>query len=357
MTTRIKKVQQLLRDENVDALIIENTTDLHYLTGLQLSAGTLLISKKTGACLFVDGRYFEACRKKAPCDVILSSEKALSDYLKKRKSIHTIAFDSRSTTYQRFLALRKTLRAIDRSLTPIDQPIKLLRALKESQELAALRRAANLGSQGFDFVVSKLRTGITEIELARQLEIFWLQKGGEGLAFEPIIAFGPNSALPHYRAGTTRLKKGQPVLIDIGVTLGKYHSDMTRVVFFGKPNPKLAKIYEIVRGGQQAALDQCRPGITAQELDNVARSYIKKAGYGEKFSHGLGHGVGLEVHELPVISYANPKKTVLEPGMAITIEPGIYIPGLGGVRIEDTVLITGKGHENLTKRSKELTIV
>lgn len=164
--------------------------------------------------------------------------------------------------------------------------------------------------------------------------------------------------MPHYRAGNTKLKQGMPILIDIGVNYRHYHSDMTRVVFLGEPDPKLKTIYHIVEKAQKEALQLCKPGTLIGELDRAARGYIESQGYGDHFGHGLGHGVGLEIHELPNVRNKPPfNSMVLLPGMVITIEPGIYIPDIGGVRIEDTIVITENGHENLTERSKELNIL
>lgn len=349
---RIEKIQQAVDSQEVEALLIEQKSDLYYLLGLDLSAGSLIITPSE-AHLFVDGRYYQACLEKNPCAVTLSTDTALKDYLK-LKRITQLAFDAENTSYQRFLKLE----TIVPTLVSINGPLKRIRAIKEPCEIALLRAAASLGCCGYDFVVSQLKEGINEIDLARALEIFWLQKGGEGLAFSPIIAFGPNSALPHYRAGNSSLQKKQPVLIDIGVTLQHYHSDMTRVLFFGEPLTQLLEIYEIVQQAQQAALDHCQPGTTTGELDLIARDLISRHGYGAHFTHSLGHGVGLDIHEYPTLRYRpDVEPVLLEAGMVITIEPGIYLPGVGGVRIEDTVVITENGYENLTDRSKEKKVL
>ena len=268
-----------------------------------------------------------------------------------------LGFPSEDTTYQRYTQLKKSLDEASISLIAIENPVRRLRTIKDSDELARLREAASLGSLGYDLVVDLLEEGITEQELAHALEIFWLKQGGKKLAFDPIIAFGSNSSQPHYRAGNTKLEKGQPVLIDIGVTLNDYHSDMTRVVFYGEPSNLMRKIYGIVKDAQAAALALCRPGTTVGELDNAARQLIAQTGYGEQFSHSLGHGLGLEVHEPPTLRNKPPfNDIVLQPGMVITIEPGVYLPDTGGVRIEDSVVITADGYEDLTQRSKELRI-
>lgn len=330
-----------------DALLVDEAVDLYYLTGLQLSAGVLVVHAE-GAHLLVDSRYYELAQKQASCDVVLTDKMPLPQFLATPLlgSIKTIGFDSDHTPYSRFQTWQETL---GRTLVPLKHPLAHLRMIKDAEEVELLRQAAALGVQGYDFVCTLLKEGISEAEIALELELFWKRRGSRGLAFEPIIAFGANGSMPHYRAGSTILKKGTSVLIDIGVNLAHYHSDMTRVVYFGEPHPKIKEIYAIVAQAQEKALALCRPGVNIGELDAAARGYIAEKGYGEYFSHSLGHGVGLEIHEAPTLRNQPPFKDMkLEVGMVITIEPGIYLPGIGGVRLEDTVVITPQGHENLT---------
>lgn len=350
---RVLKLLDILKKHGCDAFIIEDPVNLYYLTGLELSSG-MLLAHDQGAHLCVDGRYFENAEKGSPFPVLRSDEMTLAQRLASAPFgfIKTLAFDSENTTFKRFEELEESLSC---ALIPLDNPVATLRLLKDPEELHLLHEASALGCAGFKHVCSLLKEGITEIELARELEIFWKRKGSKALAFEPIIAFGSNSSMPHYRAGSSTLKKGMPVLIDIGVNLAHYHSDMTRVVFFGEPDPKMREIYAIVQEAQQLALERCRPGVLIGEVDAAARSYIASKGYGEHFSHGLGHGIGLEIHEAPSIRNKPPFQTMpLVPGMVITIEPGIYLPGIGGVRFEDTIAITSEGYENLTKNYLEL---
>lgn len=351
---RIKNIQKYLRKQDCDALIIDEPIDLFYLTDIELSLGRLLILHNK-AVLFVDGRYFEACRKKTSLPVVLTSgygknsafAATLEKILPKGK---ILSFDGITESYQNFTDLKKLARGCW-SLKALIDPVKKARAIKDADEIEALRKAAKLGAKGFDHVLTLLKEGITERKVAHQLEIFWLEKGGEKCAFPPIIAFGENTSQPHYRSGERRLKQGDIVLIDIGVVLKKYNSDMTRTLFFGDPDPKLLEIYSVVREAQALALERCVPGTKIKDVDGAARDFIAKKGFGNYFPHGLGHGVGLEIHELPLvkrlISY---EEEILAPGMVITIEPGIYLPGLGGVRLEDTIVINEKGYENLTLR-------
>lgn len=361
---RLHAIQQILQESSSDALIVDDPINIYYMTGIEVSTGRLLIHSKA-AHLIVDNRYFEICKQASPFPVLESDNPNFESRLSSPEFsfIHSLSFDSDNTSYKSYIQLQKVIETVASSsqnprkitLIPLDNPIKKLRSVKDKSEIEVLKTAATLGSQGFDFVLTLLKEGITEIEIASELEIFWKRKGSKSLAFDPIIAFGPNSSKPHYRAGKMALKRGNIVLIDIGVNLHHYHSDMTRTVFFGDPNPKLKEIYAIVKEAQEAALSICKPGTPIGELDAAARNLITSRGYGPNFTHSLGHGVGLEIHELPVIKNTSPHKDIaLVPGMVITIEPGIYLPGIGGVRIEDTIVINEIGYENLTNRSKDL---
>lgn len=355
---RLKKLQNHLKTENCDILLIEDVTNIFYMTGLELSMGKLLVDADD-ACLVVDSRYYETCQKLNPFPVLLLQENAIEEWISQRNSPSKISFDSSTTSYSRYLEIKKQIAALDKrlgssknlKLKALHAPLRKLRCIKDADEIALLKTAADLGSEGFDFLCNSLAPGISELQLALELDIFWKRKGSKSLAFDPIIAFGPNSSMPHYKPSNQRLKEGDNVLLDIGVNVKHYHSDMTRVVFFGQRSKKVQEIYAIVREAQQRALRLCKPGTSVKALDAAARNYIAEKGYGEHFTHNLGHGVGLEIHEAPMLSQKGPDRNVkLEEGMVITIEPGIYLPDIGGVRLEDCVAITANGYENLTKR-------
>jgi Xaa-Pro aminopeptidase len=359
---RIKRVQQILLSASLDALVVESPIDLYYLTGFHVSRGTLLIHLE-GAHLLVDNRYIEHCQATSPIPVLLSDQFPLNQVLQQPSFgfIRRLGFDSGHCSYQEFLDLQHSLSHLTQKieLCPLACPLMQLRIFKEEEEITCLRAAAQLGSEGYDYLVStQLKEGITEAELALELEMFWRKNGAQGVAFDPIIAFGMHSSMPHYRAGSQSLQKGMVVLIDIGVRYQDYHSDMTRTLFFGDPDPQLLPIYSIVKKAQELALELCRPGVQVGEIDRSAREYIKQMGYADFFKHSLGHGIGLEVHEAPFLKQKAPDgERRLEVGMVITVEPGIYLPRLGGVRIEDTIAITADGHENLTRRSSEMMLI
>ncbi len=343
---RLERLQKELNHYECDALLIENPVDLLYLTGLTLSAGKLIVGRHH-RCLFVDGRYSEYSLSQALYPVCMLENESLVNMLKDGQ-MQLLGFDAAQISYQRFLELEKLLPFC--TLKPINDPILQLRMIKDADEIILLKKAAHLAYQGYQHVLSQLRIGVTEIELANALEFFWKERGARKMAFEPIIAFGANSSKPHYRCSDTPLKMNDHVLIDIGVMLSDYCSDMTRVHFFGTPPKEIATIYPLVEEAKNRALAACRPGMLIGELDTIARSYLTANGYANEFCHSLGHGLGLEVHEPPSIREHNKFHNLkLAAGMVITIEPGLYLPKIGGVRLEDTILITTDGYENLTK--------
>ena len=307
---RVKKVQDMLAQKAVDALLIEDEVNLYYMTGLSLSASKLLVTHQE-AMLFVDARYLELCQKRSPFPVQLLDPSKLDQIFQGVfASIRTLAFASDKLSYHGYMQLKKQLDALPHpiQLVPLQNPLQAIRLYKDQEEIEKLKSASNLGSAGFDFLCSILHEGISEEEAASELEIFWKKSGASSAAFDPIIAFGANSSMPHYRAGQARLEKGQIILIDIGVTLNHYHSDMTRVAFFEAADALLLSIHSIAQNAQEAALEKCRPGTPLGALDTAAREVIDKAGYGKHFTDSLGHGIGLEVHEYPTIKNADPLK-------------------------------------------------
>jgi len=338
-----KRSSGFLNHLKFDGCLIEDPTDLLYLTGLQLSAGIIGVTSKK-IKLFVDGRYFEYCSKHSPFPVELISKEAVEKFLVKAKEI---AFDSVLTSVDRFEQLKKQYST---RLRPVPQILKKARAVKDEAELKAMEKSAKLCWKGFEHVKKILKVGITEREVALAFEIFCRENGAEKLAFDPIIAFGKNSAYPHYHPGNVKLKKGDLVLVDIGVSLDHYHSDMTRTVFFGKPDPRLVLLETVVKKAHGAAIAICKAGVKVGDLDKAARKVIAAAGMEEMIVHSLGHGIGLETHEFPRLKYkGDDHDVILEADMVITIEPGLYLPGVGGIRYEDTVAVTKNGCKNFYK--------
>ena len=343
-------MQEQLKFWQVDAYVCEDPTNIFYLAGIHLSSGLLLIDRKN-VTLFVDGRYTEAAQKTAACTAQKREDASLFApcYW---KGIETVGFDV-NASYLSVATLKKRLKAAQKrsegfpsiKLKPLDRPILRLREIKDRYELERIKRSAELLWKGFLHAKKKLRVGIKEKEIAWEFELYCRKQGAESLSFPPIVAFGSGSALPHYQTGGKKLSQGDIVLMDLGVCLDDYASDMTRTLFFkGGGSKQLQTLYQVVEEAKEAALALCRPGTPLHKLDQAARKVMLKAGLEELFIHRLGHGVGLDVHEFPDLSL---KKATLKEGMVITIEPGLYLPGKGGVRLEDMVIITKTGHQNL----------
>jgi Xaa-Pro aminopeptidase len=343
LANRLKGLQAELAIHEVEALIIEDPIDLLYFTGLLLSVGQLLVAKDS-ALLLLDGRYKE--RGSQGVYPVADLSTSMFEQFMRDHAISRVGFDGMKMSVHRM----QMLKSGDQKISWVDIPLiaKKLRWVKDQEEIRRLQVSASLLWQGFLYIQQILCEGISEKEVAKKFAIFCLEKGAEGLAFEPIIAFGENSAMPHHRAGERRLQAGDVVLIDIGVIVHQYHSDMTRVLFFGEKDPLIAGWLDLVRQASNIALELCRPGTKIGELDKAVREFFRKEGVESYFVHSLGHGIGLEIHESPKVRYkGEDSDVVLAPGMAFTIEPGLYLPGKGGVRYEDTIVITQDGFLNL----------
>lgn len=332
MSNQQVRLLSLQRELQERWFIFEEYYDLYYLTGLKLSKGVLMVGSKI--VLFVDGKYEEAAKKTGLCEVI--SLERLPWWLKHEKVEH-VEFDPSTTTYERYLFLHAHV-----PLKPAVNPVKDMRRVKSMSEIQAIESSAQLLMKGFSYICTLLKEGVQEKQLAKMFEIFCLEAGADRLAFEPIIAFGAHSAMPHYRAGEGVLKKGDCVLIDIGVVVHDYASDMTRTLFFGKVHPELEKIAALVDITYAEVAGHARPGVSAQHLDRVTRECIQAQGK-YPILHSVGHGIGLEVHESPSLSIHATQDVLLQQNMVVTIEPGVYLPGIGGVRHENMVLIEKTG--------------
>ncbi len=349
---RGRRAVELLIKKKCDLFLIDDPILIFYLTGVELSLGRLWIGREKKA-LFVDGRYFEYAKKTNACDVFLSKEENLfSFFLSLNKKEINIGFDSSNVSvfsHQKLVQFGEKMKTegVHILFSALTLPFRELRLIKEAKEIASLQRSAGLNWKGFEHVCSLLKEGVSEAEIAWQFEKFCRETGAERMAFDPIVSFGENTSCPHHHPGDRKLKKNEIVLIDVGVMVDSYASDMTRTIFFGTPDPKLKEFYTIVQRAQRKALSLVKPGERLGSLDEAARGEITTAGFGDLFVHRLGHGVGLEVHEYPSIHKdGEDRDLILEPGMVFTIEPGIYQEGVGGVRYEDTILVTEAGFEN-----------
>jgi Xaa-Pro aminopeptidase len=341
-----------------DAAWIIQPENRRYLSGfkaedtqLNESSGSLLLSHEANF-LVTDSRYVTDARKEARDFEITLFNKGLLEGLPEligSLGIKKLGFEEDHLTWGLHQKLAKNLRKLvfPVRLSPLKGLVEDMRVIKDKDEIRAMASSADLMSEVLDEVIESLKPGLTEKSIAWQIEGLAREKGADSLAFPSIVASGPNGALPHALPTTRKLGPGEPIVLDVGVKLDGYCCDMTRTIFLGKPNPKFRKIYNIVRQAQLAALKEIRPGVESTYLDSVAREIIKDAGYGVYFGHSLGHGVGLATHERPRLSPQLP--VGLQEGMVVTVEPGIYLPGKGGVRLEEMVVIEKNGPRILTK--------
>ncbi len=344
-----QRVNKLLQTTQKDAVLIISPENMQYYSGFTGGEGALVL-QENNLILFTDSRYFVQAKAEAPDYTVIDITKTkptvyLQDFYPK-----TVAFEEDFVSAKAAKSMQKTLN--DATWVGVDTEILMQRAVKDEAEIAILRKAEALANDAFAHIVPMLRPGTCEQDVALELEWFMRKGGASGASFPIICASGARSAMPHGVASKKLLATGDFVTLDFGCFLDGYASDMTRTVVLGKASPEQKKIYETVLLAQTAALEHLHAGITGKEADSIARNIIAEAGYGEAFGHSLGHGVGLQIHEQPNLSLRS--ETVLQKGMAVTVEPGIYIENFGGVRIEDLVIITESGYENLTHFEKKL---
>ena len=359
MEKRLQKLREgfLNRKEGLstDALLIIKPQNRHYLSGFRGTTAMLLITAQK-SFLITDFRYIQQAQEQAPLfEVVKMNQASLETLVElvKEQKIKKLGFEGDFLTYHQYKQLGELLTGVE--LVSVMGLLEELRMIKSPEEVQLIKKAVDLADQAFRYILSYLKPGITEQDVAVELEYYMKKNGAEKLSFDSIIASGPRSSLPHGVATSRVLQHGDLVKLDFGCIYQGYCSDMTRTVILGEANPKQKEIYQIVLEAQLAALEALGPGKTGREMDNIARQIITDKGYGQYFGHGLGHGLGLEIHEKPALAFRD--ETVLQPGMAVTIEPGIYLPGWGGVRIEDLAIITPTGKEILTKSPKELIIL
>jgi Xaa-Pro aminopeptidase len=352
---RQKAARKILDGHPLDGILFSSLENIRYLCGFTGSDGVFLLTRKE-AYFLTDSRYWTQSEEEVKSSRIIH-------YRKKTEGITTllsdlglgrIGFESPSLSFSLYRALMKNL-ANGKELVPLEEELKNLRAIKDLDESALIQRAIGLASKAFEHILGKMKEGVLERDLALEMEFFMKNSGAEDLGFDIIIASGKRSALPHGKAGLKRIERGDFILIDFGSRFQGYHSDQTRTVVCGPPSPEQQKIYRIVKEAQERAIEAVRPGIPIHEVDAAARDHIRENGYDEYFGHGLGHGIGLAVHEDPVVN--RDTKDPVQEGMVFTIEPGIYIPGWGGVRIEDMVRVGSQGAEVLSYLPKELKVI
>jgi Xaa-Pro aminopeptidase len=351
---RLRKLRTPIAEKELNALLISQPENIRYLSGFTGSSGWLLISGQK-AILATDFRYVEQAKEESPEFEIFQTKQELRDWLPGLVSDsgwHKLGFDANFISYDSFHKLSDAIKTkqINLELVPTTGIVEQLRSIKEPEELGFIIKAVELADAAFEHAKAIIRPGITEKEAAWEIEKFLRQKGSEGLPFEIIVASGPNSALPHAKPIEKIINSGEPVLIDMGARISGYCSDFSRTLFSGKADKIFQEIYNVVLEAQAAAIEGIKPGMDASQADQLARGIIEQAGFGDAFGHSLGHGVGLAVHELPTIGPSSSYS--LADGMVFTIEPGIYLAGQGGVRIEDMVVLENGKAKVLSKVKK-----
>lgn len=352
---KINKLQEFLKKPH-EAILIYSPENRRYFTGFPSTDGYLLITKDD-AVLFADSRYIEAAQKEASCRAVLVTKASveIKQYLKEKSILK--AYTERERITVNIADFFKTA-FLPCRVTPskkLEKAINELRKVKTADEIENIKKAQSIAEEAFRYILTFIKPGVTEKQIALELDFYMLSHGAEALSFETIAVTGAKSSMPHGVPDDTVVKNGDFITMDFGAVYKGYHSDMTRTVAVGEVTEEQKKVYEIVLSAQKKALDVLKVGLPCADADKAARDIITQAGYGDNFGHGTGHGVGIEIHELPNLSMRSDE--ALAAGNVVTVEPGIYLPGKFGVRIEDMALITENGYENLTSTPKELIIL
>ncbi len=364
----IRHVTDIAKEKGISAIILTDGYNIHYLSGYKGHTGCMLFFGDR-RCILTDSRYTEQVTIEAPdyecIDIgIEGYSKTIAGLLSEAMPVEgfnasdklLIGFENKDISYTQFRAFEDQFKKVYGEffeMIHLDNEISNLRMVKTSEEIEKIAMAESIGDKAFEHILGYIKVGMTEKDIALELEYTMKKLGAEGLSFDTIVASGPNSSLPHAVPSDRQIQEGDFLTMDFGCIYQGYCSDMTRTIYIGhKPSNKQQEIYDIVLRAQQEAMKHIRPGVKGSEVDAVARDIITAAGYGEYFGHGLGHSVGLYIHEEPRCS--RKCDTVLEAGMTMTVEPGIYLPGEFGVRIEDLVVVTPEGYKNLTSSDKNL---
>jgi Xaa-Pro aminopeptidase len=355
MKNRIKNIRAKIKKESLDAFLVTDLTNIRYLAGFTGSNALLVVTHKN-TVLLTDFRYQEQAKKDAgSCKIIISSGSLFVALYEKGilKTAKTIGFEGTNLVFNTVQQIKKLFKPI--KFIPFDNFIEDIAVQKDESEIAATKKAIEISDKVFSEIVETVTPGMTELDVSAEISYRIKKLGAEKESFKTIVASGVNSSMPHAEPTNKKLKNNEPLLIDFGATVHGYRSDMTRTLFLGNISPKFIEIYNIVLNAQNIAIEHVKSGISCSDLDGIARDYIANSGYGDFFKHSLGHGVGLKIHQKPVISAIS--KDVLKENMIITVEPGIYLPNRYGVRIEDNILVQKTGYKNLTKSPKDLIVL
>jgi Xaa-Pro aminopeptidase len=360
VTGRLDRLRDAFEAHEIDALVVTTLANVRYLTGFSGSAGVLTVTRD-GALLTTDGRYrtqsaeqIEKAGAAAQVDITIgpvTEQRKAAQSVLAAGTITRVGLEADTVSWSAQRTWAGLLNA-DR-LVPTSNAVEALRERKDAAEIARMERAAAIADAALFEVLPLMSQGVTEEHFALELDTAMRRGGAESTAFETIVAAGENSAKPHHHPGGRRINAGDPVVVDFGATFEGYRSDMTRTFCVGSdPEGELARVFAVVGESQAAGAAAVRPGISAKEVDDVCRRIIAEAGWAERFEHGTGHGVGLDIHEAPTVSQLG--TAILAPGFVVTVEPGVYLPGHGGVRVEDTLVVTEDGARPLTRFTKDI---
>lgn len=352
--TRLENLRKNMQSENLEAILITSSSNLRYMTQFTGTAGIALVTC-AHAIFITDFRYTEQAREQAKQYEVVEHKGNILEELAKQMeclNVKRLGFEQEFVTYYTYEMYKEKLPV---ELIPVSNIIEKLRLIKDESEIQILKEAAKIADDAFDHILTYIKPGIREREIANELEFFMRKQGATSSSFDIIVASGTRSALPHGVATDKLIEKGDFVTLDYGAYYKGYCSDITRTVAVGDPGNKLKEIYLIVLEAQKLGVEKIKAGMSGKEADAIPRNYIRNKGYGDYFGHSTGHGIGLDIHEGPTLSTRNEK--LLEPGMVVTVEPGIYLSGIGGVRIEDDLLLTENGNERLTHAPKDLIIL
>lgn len=355
MEKRLESLRTQLKEKQVDAVLITSPSNRRYITGFTGSAGFALVTKND-AKFITDFRYITQAGKQAPIFEIVQHDGVILDAVKEqleRLKIKRLGFEQDFVTFSLFKQFEDKFSSTE--LLPLSQVVEKLRLIKDKEEIKLVKKAAEIADNAFSYLLTIIKPGMKEIDVAIALEYKMRELGADRASFDTIVASGYRSALPHGIASEKVIEDGDFVTIDFGAVYKGYVSDITRTLVMGEPNDKQKEIYSIVLEAQLNGVNNIKSGMTGIEADALTRDIINNHGYGEYFGHGTGHGIGIDVHEGPTLSPRG--EVVLSPGMIVTVEPGIYIPDFGGVRIEDDVVITLNDCEIITNTTKELIII
>jgi len=352
---RLQKLRQRFAEKEIDAILISQPENRYYLSGFDGSAGYLLITPQE-IILATDFRYVDQAKKQAPDYKIFQVAGEIGKWfpeLLAGLNINQLGFESEHTTFAGYRKLTDIINKaqLKLNLVPVNSLVESLRAVKDPEEIEFITRAAEISDRAFEYVRDRIKIGMTEIEIAWEIERFMRENGSQAIPFEIIVASGERAALPHARPSPRAVGSGETVLIDIGARYEGYSSDLTRTICLGTPDDTFAKIYDTVLGAQMAVIAIINAGMSGSEADQIARTIIEEAGYGKAFGHGLGHGVGLVIHELPRLGPNSSDELIND--MVFTIEPGIYLAGWGGIRIEDTIIMENGTIKIVSKSRKD----